>query len=131
MQNSASSQLTLEIVNLTRSPAPNLPYEKVAHAILPAGYDLSIAIIGRRRSLNLNKKYRNKDKPLNVLSFETDKNSGEFFLSPSLIKRGDELFMFIHGLLHLALLDHGPIMEAKEQEMLSKFKRGKTNHNRS
>lgn len=79
---------------------------------------VSVAIVGDTAIKNLNKKYRNKDNITDVLSFSGDKNSemfGEIIICYSQIKRQakklnvsvrDELiFIFIHGLLHLAGYD--------------------------
>ena len=81
----------------------------------------------------LNKKYRSKNKPTNVLSFGYSKNSGELVLCKEVIKKEIEkfgrtfdellLFLVIHGMLHLKGMQHGSTMERKEKLFLKKFVR--------
>jgi len=84
---------------------------------------------------NLNKQYRNKDRPTNVLSFpvqlpeEVDVNLlGDIVLCPSVIKQEAEqqskseeshwAHMVVHGMLHLQGYDHIKENEAEEMEQL-------------
>ena len=55
--------------------------------ILGKKYSLSIALISAKKSREINKKYRKKDVPANVLSFALHKNEGEILLCPSVIKK--------------------------------------------
>ncbi len=62
-----------------------------------------------------------------MLSFPLGKKEGEMFLNLHLMKREAALegtpfrtyvlFIFIHGLFHLAGLDHGRIMDLKEKKL--------------
>ena len=80
----------------------------------------------------INKKYRNKDRPTNILSFALRKDEGELILCPAVIKREapkhDKTFkeflgfLVIHGMLHLKGLDHGKKMEKLEEKYLSRTK---------
>ena len=68
----------------------------------------------------INRKFKGKNRPTNVLSFEAEKGSlrpdlgnerrflGEIFLAPDYIRaRGEDLgFLFIHGFLHLLGYTH-------------------------
>lgn len=125
---------TLDVRNFTRRPAPGLPYQKIAAAILP-GWEISLVFAGETRAQNLNKQLRNKEYIPNVLSYETSSSkkerSGEIIICPEVAKRQApeyELsyphfigFLFIHGLLHLKGLPHGTTMDRYEREYLSRF----------
>ena len=79
----------------------------------------------------LNKKWRSKDLPTNVLSFSKvddwpgDNYLGEIFLAPEYIENKQENFdyLLIHGLLHILGFDHVRKgdrikMEFREKELL-------------
>lgn len=118
----------VEVKNFTRRHIPNIPFRDIAFDVLGKEYDLSVVLVGNRRSQKLNAKYRGKDKPTNVLSFPLSKTEGELFLDLGIIEREARkqkenphrylTYIFIHGLLHLEGLDHGSIMEQKEQHLL-------------
>ncbi|GMU74087.1 MAG: hypothetical protein AMXMBFR44_2860 [Candidatus Campbellbacteria bacterium] len=107
--------------------------ERIATSVLGRSYDLSVVFVGDARSRTLNRTYRRKDKPTNVLSFPLSKNSGELYLDLPLCMREAPLFdatphrhvyfLFVHGLLHLKGLDHGARMERLEREVMKKFYR--------
>lgn len=119
------------IKNLTKSPSPKISFEKIKEILLGEKYELSLVFIGNKRSQDLNRRYRNKNKPTNVLSFGLTKTSGEIFLNLSKIKKESiELnekfkkrvcFLFIHGILHLKGMGHGSRMERLEANYLKKF----------
>ncbi len=120
------------ITNKTRGSVPSVFFEKIKDAVLGKKYNLSLVFIGRRRSRNLNFKFRGKDKPTNILSYTLDKNNGEIFLTPEVIKREMKkfgrkydnfvAFLFIHGLLHLKGFEHGSRMEKAEELYRKRFK---------
>ena len=62
-------------------------YEKIKNDILGKKYSLSIALISAKNLGEINKKYRNIDKPANVLSFSLHKNVGELILCKSVIRK--------------------------------------------
>src|SRR3989338_8469301 len=107
-------------------------FEKLKNDILGKQYSLSIAYVSEKKSREINKKYRNKDKPANVLSFALRKNEGELILCPAVIKREtktfgkrfDQLFGFlvIHGMLHLKGLQPCKKMEKLEKFYCKKYK---------
>ncbi len=105
-------------MNLSNSLRNHL---EIKDDILGKGYELSLTYIDEGRSLDLNRKYRKKNKPANVLAFALEKNAGEIFLTPSIIKEDELLYMFIHGLLHLKGLKHGTMMEKEEKKFLAKW----------
>jgi probable rRNA maturation factor len=97
--------------------------------ILGRDYSLSIAYVTEKKSREINKKYRKKDKATNILSFALRKNEGEIVLCKAVMKKEaknfkknfDEflLFLVIHGMLHLKGLKHGKKMEKLEKKYLS------------
>lgn len=105
--------------------------QKIKAEILGRDYDLSFAFISKDEIHKLNKKYRKKDKPTDILSFPLSKTSGEILICKEIaklkskdfgLKNADYLpFLFIHGCLHLKGLDHGEEMEKLEQKYFKKF----------
>ncbi len=105
--------------------------EKIKTDILGKGYSLSLAFVSAKKSQEVNKKYRGKDKPTNVLSFALRKNEGEILLCKPVIRKEaknfgrtfDEFlgFLVIHGLLHLKGCVHGATMERLEAKYDQKY----------
>ncbi|WOH37742.1 rRNA maturation RNase YbeY [Thalassotalea fonticola] len=98
-------------------------------------FELTIRLVDREESQQLNHQYRDKDKPTNVLSFPFEVPPGiELDLLGDLVICADvvefeakdqnkELFshwahMIIHGCLHLLGYDHITQDEAKEMEAI-------------
>jgi probable rRNA maturation factor len=108
-----------------------MEFEKIKQEILGKDYSLSIAYVSAKKSREINKKYRNKDKPTNVLSFALDKNFGELVLCKSVIRKElkkfgrnfEELlgFLVIHGMLHLKGMEHSSRMERLERKYDKKY----------
>jgi|SRR5690606_31751952 probable rRNA maturation factor len=106
-------------------------YEKIKDFVLGEEYDLSLVLCDPQLSQDLNKKYRQKDYPTDVLSFPYSDTEGEIFLdtTTALNKSSDFdrsldnflLFLFIHGLFHLKGYNHGAIMEAEESRVRNHF----------
>lgn len=121
----------LDIQNKTKATLPRLPFADIKEAVLGPEYELSLVFIGDTRSRNLNREYRDKDKPTNILSFPYDEESGEIFINLALAKTQAPDFdksptkfigyLFIHGLLHLKGYAHGSTMEEKERTFCRKF----------
>ena len=93
--------------------------------------NVSIAIVEEDEIKKLNRIYRKKDKPTDVLSFESDskfifpdsetKQLGEIVICPSQIIEQDETSfyqVFIHGLLHLLGYKH---QTQKELNIMKKW----------
>lgn len=107
-------------------------YAKLKAEILGAKYSLSIAFVSERISRKLNKKYRKKDKPTNVLAFPLSKTAGEILLCRGVIRKEAKNsgrtpseftdFLVIHGMLHLKGMRHGKKMEKEEEKYLSRTK---------
>lgn len=122
---------TFEITNMTKGRLPGLPFANIKEAVIGKKYKLSLVIIGDARSKSLNKKYRKRNKPANVLSFPLEKGEGEIFINPTEASRDAKKFamttknfigfLFIHGLLHLKGMRHGSKMEYKERAYRKKF----------
>src|SRR6056297_2096936 len=119
-------------ISTTARSFPRLPYQHMKDDILGPGYRLSLVFVGARRAQQLNTTYRDKTYVPNVLSFPLDTASGEIYITPTVAKRqahryglsyrGYVGYLFIHGLLHLQGLAHGPEMEKAEREYLHKYR---------
>ena len=100
--------------------------------------EVSITLINDTEIHKLNKKYRNIDKPTNVLSFELgdDLLLGDIYISLDTVKREAEevgisvdehtVHMVVHGMLHLLGYDHikddeAKVMESKEVSIMKKL----------
>ncbi len=120
------------ITNTTKDTLPRVPFAKIKDKALGKNYCLSIVFIGKNRSKTLNKNYRGKDKPTNILSFPLDKKSGEIFITMDVAKKqaksfGRKIdnfvaFLFIHGLVHLKGHAHGSRMERMEEQLRKQLK---------
>jgi probable rRNA maturation factor len=125
----------IEIRNLTHSNINTGSLENIAKVLLQkenkAHYNLSVALVGEKRMQELNRTYRGKNHPANVLSFPMKEfGLGEVVLCPAQIRKDAKKYgilfkeeltrIFIHGLLHLVGYNH----ETKRdfQKMLHKEK---------
>ncbi len=100
-------------------------FEKLKNDILGKQYSLSIAYVSEKKSREINKTYRNKDKSTNILSFALRENEGELVLCPAVIRREAKdfgrtfsqflFFLVIHGMLHLKGMRHSSTMERAEK----------------
>ena len=124
--------MSLIIKNTTKGKLPRLPFAKIAEAVLGKEYDCSLVIVSSKKSQDLNRTYREKDYPTNILSFPLDESEGEIFLD---LKKAREDavnfdrtytnfigFLFIHGLFHLKGHDHSAKMENAEKKVRALFK---------
>ncbi|MAS86945.1 MAG: rRNA maturation RNase YbeY [Micavibrio sp.] len=130
------------IINIFHTPEDIITtaeIDEVCRAALnDKAYSLSIEFMGDHDIQLLNKQFRHKDKPTNVLSFPNDDDNyiGDIAISIDTIKREASeqkkaikdhiLHMVIHGALHLLGYDHeedemAEEMEALEIEILDKF----------
>jgi len=131
--------LTIEVNNLTRTRVPLSGMRAIAKKVLMGENrekaTVSIACVGTTRMRQLNKQYRKKDHPTDVLAFAGDFGAvGEVVLCPVIIqenaRRNDVSFqqeltlVLIHGLLHLLGYDHetsekrAKKMEQKQEQYL-------------
>lgn len=90
--------------------------------------DLGLAYVGPDEMRDLKREHLGIDEATDVLSFPIDgrdplpdgvpRQLGDVVICPEVV--GQEWrWPLVHGLLHLLGYDHGPEMEAREQELLS------------
>lgn len=118
----------------------NRKYKKIITDILKKGYKdlklsektiVSVVLVNNDTIHELNKQYREIDKPTDVLSFENDSDLfeiGDIFISiDKVIEQSRELehsfeyelaFLAVHGFLHCLGYDH--ILDKDEMEMTKK-----------
>ena len=95
---------------------------KVKNQVLGEKYDLSFSYVKIDEMKRLNKIYRKKDYPANVLSFPLSENEGEVLINEKYLKNaGLSFYLFIHSILHLSGLKHSPKMDEKEVEIMKEF----------
>ena len=131
-----------EILNIVEEVLRTVEYK------FTKNHQLNLSFVSSEEMKLLNKTYRNKDKPTNVLSFEMPKNFpvgdektliGEIALCEEIIyeesKKYKKIFenrlkhMIIHGLLHLIGFDHvnkdeGNKMESVEKKIMKSISAG-------
>ncbi len=121
----------LYITNETKGKLPSLPLSSLKDEILGKDFSLSLAYITPSQMKKINKTYRGKNKPTNILSFLLEKKEGEILLCPSLIKKQTKIFdrnfrellgyLVIHGMLHLKGMEHSSKMEDTETKYDQKY----------
>ena len=127
----------IEINNLTNFTVDKKFFLGVAKKVLKGENkereNISIAFVSSAEIKKLNKKYRKKNKPTDVLSFGRvlgfKSNLAEVVICPEIVKKnGDELAkMLVHGILHILGYDHEKSekkaieMEKKQDYYLSKI----------
>ena len=117
--------------NDTKAKMPRLVFLRIKNAVLGEKYELSVAVVCARKMHDLNKRWGNKDKTTDILSFPLSKDEGEIYISPAMAKKEAKnfdrpydnfiLFLFIHGLVHLKGYEHGSRMEGVEAKFRRKF----------
>ena len=120
------------IINDTKSKMPGSAFLAMKDAVLGKEYELSVAIVSAGKIRELNKRWRDKDKATDILSFPLSDNEGEIYINPATARKEARkfgrtwdnfiLFLFIHGLVHLKGYEHGVIMEAIEAKFRKRFK---------
>ncbi len=129
----------IEINNLTNFAVDKKFFLTIAKNVLKGEHremeNLSIAFVSSSEIKKINKKYRKKDKPTDVLSFENLSNFKEEFsevvICPEVVKKQskdskislkEELSkVLIHGILHTLGYDH-EISKLEEERMQEKEK---------
>jgi probable rRNA maturation factor len=99
---------------------------RFALAAMPARADVTLRVVGAAESKRLNKSYRNKGRPTNVLSFPYGGGSGDVVLCHAVIRKeakeqGKSLaahyaHLVVHGVLHLRGHDHLHKSDAERME---------------
>ncbi len=105
---------------------PAMATRLFAAAFSYCGYDpadlgeVSVALVERAVIRDLNSRFRGKDEPTDVLSFEVDGPGGEMVgevvICPSCAQMDVEELV-VHGALHLCGLDHGEVFEGSEMAL--------------
>jgi len=111
----------MEITNRTRYEIKPDFVEKVVRYVLEEENNLgevSIAFVGKEEITSLNKKYRKKEEPTDVLTFRYNDEDmlGEMIICPEIVERNAKDFGFefieellltlVHSSLHLCGYDH-------------------------
>lgn len=144
--------MTVEVRNLTGFDIDKILLGKIARKILKSekktGYAVSVVFVNKHEIKTLNKIYRKKNCPTDILSFgldigpriyATEKYLGELVICPEKIKenairfknafRNELKLVFIHGLLHLLGYDHEKgtrkalVMQTKQDRYFADFLR--------
>lgn len=115
----------------TNPPISGLVFRKIKNEIMGKNYTLSVVFVGEKKIRELNKKYRNKDKSTDILSFQVTENVGEIFLNQKNAEKKAKIFgrkinnflkfLFVHGLIHLKGMEHGSKMDKEEEKFRKKF----------
>ena len=118
-----------------------IDFAQIANAVVGAKYknaEVSIVLVDDNEIKQINREYRNINKPTNVLSFELgdDVLLGDIYISLDTVVREAKqekisvehhvAHMVVHGVLHLLGYDHindkeAIVMETKETKILSKM----------
>jgi probable rRNA maturation factor len=116
---------------------PELATRLVTTVFVRRGFDVerlgevSVALVGPDVIRDLNLRFRGKDEPTDVLSFEVDgpygEMAGEVVICPACAEIGVEELV-VHGTLHLSGMDHGEDFGGSEmaraQEAVIRVTRG-------
>ena len=137
----------IEINNLTSFAVDKKLLTGVAKKVLKGENrereSISVALVSKEEIKKLNKQFRKKDTPTDVLSFNLKSNPkdvlGEVVICPEAVKENAKKFnftfkeelvkMLVHGILHIAGYEHeqsakeAKKMEAKELYYLSRILR--------
>lgn len=115
----------------TNTKISKIGYENMADFALGKNYELSLVFVGKKKIRELNFRFRQKDKPTNILSFPFSKTEGEIFICPAVAKTEIKIvkrplseyfkYLFIHGITHLKGFEHGSKMEREEDKIRRKF----------
>ena len=140
----------IEINNTTNFAINEKNFSTVAKKVLKGENreleTISLAFVNKEEIKKLNKKFRKKNKPTDVLSFELkesfglsegNKYLGEIIICPEIVRENAKKYkvsaksemqkVFVHGILHLCGYDHEKSaaeearMEAKQNFYLSKI----------
>lgn len=136
--------LNLNVINDDEHPIPNQDLLEKCFALVADKHNISqaevnVSIVSNQKIQQINKQFRNKDKPTNIISFEFKKPEGlpediaadflgDIVIAPDVLKKEAKeqnknldahwQHIFIHGLLHLLGYDHIDDIEAEEMENL-------------
>ncbi len=144
--------MAIEVSNQTKYTVDKKVFSAVAKKVLLGenrGTEIvSLAFLNKAEMKKLNNKFRKKNKPTDVLSFDLSTQGGSVFdgksflgeiiICPDIVKenaktckvsvKSEMMKVFVHGILHLCGYDHeksekeADEMEAKQDKYLSKIK---------
>jgi len=107
--------------------------EEIKSEILGKEYELSFSFVSSAKIQKLNRIYRSKNKPTDILSFPLSKKDGEILICKKIAKLKSKDFnmkaeeylvlLVIHGILHLKGLTHGAKMTEYELSYHSRYRR--------
>jgi probable rRNA maturation factor len=137
----AAAPLTVDVTRAADGWAPpRIELAAWAQAALgrhAPGRELSVRLVGPRESRTLNARYRRRDKPTNVLSFPSARETqhlhrsapqplGDLVICPAVLRaearaqgksvRAHWAHLVVHGTLHLVGYDHGRTRDAARME---------------
>jgi len=131
MPKNTTNNFTITNLKKGNPPTGGLPFLEIKEAMLGKKYELSLVFASETALRTLNREYRGKDTPTDILSFPISKTSGEIFICLDEAKREARKFgrnfenfvgfLFIHGLAHLEGFRHGSRMETQEKKFRGKF----------
>ena len=118
--------LTIVLRETPKRPIPRALFSKIKKRVLGERYTLSAVFANPNVMRRLNRTYRKKDSPTDVLAFPLSQSEGELYLSRhEASKRAPDFgmtaekylhYLFIHALLHLKGHAHGRTMEKLERK---------------
>ncbi len=122
----------LTIIRKTSGKSPDLPFVRIKNEILGRDYDLTLVFPTLTESVQLHKQWKQKNDPVNILSFPLDDTTGEMYITLGKIRTTARDFgltyhemltyVFIHGCIHLLGNDHGEHMDMLEKKWCKYFK---------
>jgi len=113
-------------------PAPRQLRRWAQSALGHRAGEVTVRVVGTRESRALNRRYRGKDRPTNVLSFpcEAPGTLGDLVICAPVVNREAReqgkraaahwAHMVVHGVLHLLGFDHTRLRDAKVMEALER-----------
>lgn len=126
--------MAFSLVNTTKgnlSALDKLPFSLMKDAILGRKYELTLVFVDTKEIRRLNRTYRRKDQPTDILSFKIDASTAEIIMNETSVKKEAKKFdrdyfnflqfLFIHGCFHLKGFTHGSRMEHEETKFRQKF----------
>jgi probable rRNA maturation factor len=129
-----SARLALSVQRVSRAAhiPPDARLRRWARVALPAGARVTVRYVAEAEARRLNRQYRGKDYATNVLSFPYGETppAGDVVICAPVVARearaqgkpveAHHAHLLVHGLLHLAGLDHGRATEAAWMERLER-----------
>ena len=124
---------SLRIFNETSSRIPREKFKSIYGKLFKKQMPLNVIFIHNNKSKLLNKKFRNKSYPTNILTFPSSdsESPAEIYINVDIAKEECKkekmqltkyiLFLYIHGILHLLNYDHGAKMEKLEDQYYKKY----------